>query len=154
MLSFIIAFIQIVFNCYRLYTRMHTHTHTHTHTHNLHLFLSLHKFVEKQKLKRSPFCCLVFFLFCQCLVLVRVPSTQQHARLFPGCWESNSGHYVHITISVMRHHDRKQLGEDKVYLPGTSTSLCIIKWNQNKNSNQAGTWRQELMQRPWTGVAC
>lgn len=31
----------------------------------------------------------------------RVPSTQQHARLFPGCWESNSGHYVHIADSLL-----------------------------------------------------
>lgn len=29
-------------------------------------------------------------------------------------------------------------------------SLSIIKGNQDRNSNRAGTWRQGLMQRPWS----
>ena len=37
-----------------------------------------------------------------------------------------------------------------VYLAYTSTSLFITEGSQDRNSNQAGTWRQELMQEPWT----
>jgi hypothetical protein len=33
------------------------------------------------------------------------------------------------------------------YLAYTSTSLLIIKGSQERNSNRAGMWRQELMQR-------
>jgi hypothetical protein len=29
----------------------------------------------------------------------------------------------------------------------------IIEGSQDRNSNMAGTWRQELMQRPWRDVA-
>jgi len=38
--------------------------------------------------------------------------------------------------------DKKQLGEERAY---TSTSLVIIKGSQERNSNRAGTCRQELM---------
>jgi hypothetical protein len=31
----------------------------------------------------------------------------------------------------------------------TGTSPFTIKGNQDRNSNRAGTWRQELIQRPW-----
>ena len=34
----------------------------------------------------------------------------------------------------------------------TSTSLFIIKGSQDRNSNRARTWRQELTQRPWRGA--
>ena len=32
-------------------------------------------------------------------------------------------------------------------------SLFIIEGSQDRNSNRAGTWRQELMQRPWSSAA-
>jgi hypothetical protein len=35
----------------------------------------------------------------------------------------------------------------------TSISLFIIKGTQVRNSNRAGTWRQELMQSPWMNAA-
>jgi hypothetical protein len=34
-----------------------------------------------------------------------------------------------------------------------SILLFTIEGNQNRNSNRAGTWRQELMYKPWRGVA-
>jgi hypothetical protein len=46
---------------------------------------------------------------------------------------------------------KKQVGEGWVYLAYTYT-LFIIKEIQNRNSNKAGTWRQELMQRRWRDV--
>jgi hypothetical protein len=39
--------------------------------------------------------------------------------------------------------------EENVYSAHTSTSLFIIRGNQDRKSHRAGTWRQELMQRPW-----
>ena len=44
---------------------------------------------------------------------------------------------------------QKQVGEERVDLAYTSILLFIIKGSQDRNSNRAGTWRQELMQRPW-----
>jgi len=52
---------------------------------------------------------------------------------------------VMVTIAVMKYCDQKQAGEKRVYL----VALFITKGSQDKNSNRAGTWRQELMQRPW-----
>ena len=43
--------------------------------------------------------------------------------------------------------------EGRVCLAYASTSLSIIKESQDRDSNRAGTWRQELMQRPWRSAA-
>ena len=48
---------------------------------------------------------------------------------------------------------KKQVGEERVYSAYTSTLLFITKGSQDRNSHRAGTWRQELMQRPWRGAA-
>jgi hypothetical protein len=48
---------------------------------------------------------------------------------------------------------KKQVGEERVYSAYTSTMLFITKGSQDLNSHRAGTWRQELMQRPWRGAA-
>lgn len=41
-----------------------------------------------------------------------------------------------------------------VYLAYASTSLFIIKVSQERNSNRAEIWREEMMQRPRRGAAC
>ena len=46
-----------------------------------------------------------------------------------------------------------QVWEERVYAAYISTSLFITKGSQGRNSSRAGTWRQELMQRPWRGAA-
>jgi hypothetical protein len=51
---------------------------------------------------------------------------------------------VRVTIAMMKHHDQKQLGEEKVYLAYTSTLLSIIEGSQDRNSNRPRTWSQEL----------
>ena len=43
--------------------------------------------------------------------------------------------------------------ERKDCFPYTSTTLFITEGSQDRNSNWAGTWRQELMQRPQRGAA-
>ena len=43
---------------------------------------------------------------------------------------------------------KRQVGEERVCLTYTSISLFVAK-GQDRNSNRAGTWRQELMQRTW-----
>jgi hypothetical protein len=48
---------------------------------------------------------------------------------------------------------KKQIREERVYSDYTSTLLFIIKGNQDKTSHRAGTWRQELRQRPWRDAA-
>jgi hypothetical protein len=54
----------------------------------------------------------------------------------------------------MKHYNHKQLGEERVYLGPASPSQVITGGSQDRNSGRAGTWRQELMQRPWRGSAC
>ena len=60
---------------------------------------------------------------------------------------------VRVTITVMKPHDQKQLREERVSSASTSPSLFITEGSQGRNPNTAGTWRQELMQRPWRGGA-
>jgi hypothetical protein len=45
----------------------------------------------------------------------------------------------HITKSKLRR-------EGSIWL-----MISVIEGSQNRNSDRAGTWRQELMQRPWRG---
>jgi hypothetical protein len=53
----------------------------------------------------------------------------------------------------MKHHEQKQLGEERVNFPPSSSSQFFIKSSEGRNSSRAGTWRQELRQRPWRGAA-
>jgi hypothetical protein len=48
----------------------------------------------------------------------------------------------------MKHHDQTQLGDQRVYLAYTSTSLFIIERSQDRHSDKAEIWRQELLQTP------
>jgi hypothetical protein len=50
--------------------------------------------------------------------------------------------------------DQEASWEEKVYSTYTSTLLFITKGSQDRNSHRAGTWRQELIQRPWRDVTC
>jgi hypothetical protein len=43
---------------------------------------------------------------------------------------------------------RKQVEEERLYSDYTSILLFIPEGNLEMNSNQAGTWKQELIQRP------
>jgi hypothetical protein len=47
---------------------------------------------------------------------------------------------------------KKHVGEKRVHLAHTPTLFFIIEGCQDRNSNRAGTWRQE-MERPWSGAA-
>jgi hypothetical protein len=59
---------------------------------------------------------------------------------------------VGLTIGTVQYHDQKQVGEGKNPLAHKSTSWSITEWSQDRNANMIGTWRQELMQRPWRGA--
>ena len=51
-------------------------------------------------------------------------------------------------LLLLRNTMVKQIGEETVYFSYISRSLFIIEGSQDRNSNRAGTWRQELMKRP------
>jgi hypothetical protein len=54
-----------------------------------------------------------------------------------------------LTAAVTKHHSQTHVGEERAYLTYTSAFLFVTEGSQYRNSNRAGTWRQELMQRPW-----
>jgi hypothetical protein len=45
---------------------------------------------------------------------------------------------------VVKHHDQKQFGKERPTLSNLCSSLKEVR---------AGTWKQELVQRPWRAVA-
>jgi hypothetical protein len=50
---------------------------------------------------------------------------------------------------------KKEVGHKRVYAVYTSTLLFITKGSNDWNSQEVGTWSQELMmQEPWRNVAC
>lgn len=46
---------------------------------------------------------------------------------------------VRGTIAMMKYCDPKQIGDGRIYLTYTSTSLSFIKRSQDRNSKRAGT---------------
>jgi hypothetical protein len=52
----------------------------------------------------------------------------------------------------MKHHDQKQVGEERVEFIYIFTSPLIIKDCWYRISNRVGTWRMELEQKPWGGA--
>ena len=65
---------------------------------------------------------------------------------------SGPGVLVRVSIPGQTIMSKKQVGEERVYSVYTSTLLFITKGSPDRNSHRAGTWRQELMQRPWRDV--
>jgi hypothetical protein len=49
---------------------------------------------------------------------------------------------------MMKQHDQKQLGGERVCLAYNSTSQSITERSRNKKSKRAGKWRQELIRKP------
>lgn len=52
-----------------------------------------------------------------------------------------------FSTAMMKHHNKKKLGKERVYFPCDSILLFIVEGSQSRNSNRTWTWRQELMQR-------
>ena len=59
-----------------------------------------------------------------------------------------------VCIAVIKPYDQKQLEDKKFYFAYSSISQFIIKGRQDRHSDKARTWWQELMQRLWRGAAC
>jgi hypothetical protein len=49
----------------------------------------------------------------------------------------------------MKHCGQKHLGKERGFIWLACPDSQSIEQSQDRNSNQVGTWRQELMQRPW-----
>jgi hypothetical protein len=65
-------------------------------------------------------------------------------------------HHNAIKLKSKKQQNKQKgnlLREERVYLSYTCTSHFITKGSQVRNSHRAGTWRQELMPRPWRGAA-
>jgi hypothetical protein len=60
--------------------------------------------------------------------------------------------FVSLFIPAQNIMTKKRVGEERVYSAYTFILLFITKRSQDRNSHRAGTWRQELMQRPWRDV--
>lgn len=52
-----------------------------------------------------------------------------------------------VSIAGIKQHEQKQLGDERVYLAYTFTPQSITEGSQGRNSDWAGTWRQESMKK-------
>jgi hypothetical protein len=71
-------------------------------------------------------------------------------------FQDSLGYTMCLRVSIPAQNimtTKKQVGEETVYSAYTSTLLFITKGSQDWNSHRAGTWRQELMQRPWKDIS-
>lgn len=57
-----------------------------------------------------------------------------------------------VCYAMMKYHDQSNLGKERVYFTHHSTEQLIIKSNEGRNSRRAGTWRQQLTQKPLRGA--
>ena len=82
--------------------------------------------------------------------IAHCPSLSENDVEAPTCQRETDLWFLLLQWSVMT---KKQVGEEKVHVAYASTPQFIIKRSLDKNSSRAGTWRQELMQRPWKSAA-
>ena len=60
---------------------------------------------------------------------------------------------VRVTIAVRKHHDQRTIcGGKGLFGLDFHITLFLMEGSQDRNSDKAGTRRQELMQRPWRGT--
>jgi hypothetical protein len=64
---------------------------------------------------------------------------------------TKDGVSVRVCVAAQNILTKKQVGEGQVY--SAYTVLFFTKGSQHWNSHRAGTWRQELMQRPLEGCS-
>ena len=60
---------------------------------------------------------------------------------------------VRVSIPAQNIVTKKQVREERVYSAYTSTLESSSNGSQDRNSHRAGTWKQELIQRPWRSAA-
>jgi hypothetical protein len=63
--------------------------------------------------------------------------------------------FLGVSVAVLKHHNQKsKLGSKGLF--DLHSHLIVHHWRKSgQDSSRAGTWRQELMQRPWRSVlAC
>ena len=60
---------------------------------------------------------------------------------------------VKVTVAMMRDHYQQQVEEERVCFVTLSLLVPQLEEVRVRNLNKAGTWRQELMQRPWRSAA-
>jgi hypothetical protein len=65
---------------------------------------------------------------------------------------NTGGILVGVYTASTKQHNQSNLGR-KGLLAYTSTVLFIIEGSQDRNSDRAGSWRQELMQTSWRDAA-
>jgi len=53
-----------------------------------------------------------------------------------------------VSSSVMKHHEQKRVGK-KGFIQLTLPHHSLPLKESGRNSSREGTWKQELMQRPW-----
>lgn len=56
-----------------------------------------------------------------------------------------------VTLAVMKHYYQSNLGKGS-FLVYISMSLLVTEGSQERHSNRARTWRQEILQRVHKGV--
>ena len=60
---------------------------------------------------------------------------------------------LRVSIAGIKHHDQKPLGEERIFFIYTYISQTITEGSWGRILGRGGTWRQELMQRPWRNAA-
>jgi hypothetical protein len=48
-------------------------------------------------------------------------------------WVQGETVLIRVASAMIKHHDQKQLGEERVYLAYTSTALFIMEGSQDRN---------------------
>lgn len=57
-----------------------------------------------------------------------------------------------LPFVMVFHHSNRQHGEERVYFTQGSIQQFIFKSREDRNLSTAGTWREELKQRPQRGL--
>ena len=88
-----------------------------------------------------------YLLFLQLLFSISSKAHNTTDQRFSAC--GSQPQRVGVSVAATKHHDQRGVWEERVNLAYASALLFITEGSQDRNSNRAGSQKQELMQRPW-----
>lgn len=60
---------------------------------------------------------------------------------------------VRVTIAVIKHHDQKELGEERGYITHSSIQHLVSRMTDSRKSSRAAAWRKEMRQTQYKYAA-
>lgn len=127
-----------------LFSSCFQHTYTHTHAGWMGFFFLISTQTELAYINITPRMSILLVIY---KVNFLWPRVVPHRLITSFSWTSRDENWLWIVLLCCdKPHNQKKLGEEKVYF---ILQIEVHHWEKPRQEFKTGTWRPELMQRPW-----